>query len=84
MAVNVEVRRTKSDNNLSLLRKFSRKVKISGIIRRKKSLRYFQRKMSDYRKKMQALMRIEKRKEYERLEKLGLLSYLRSKKRKRR
>ncbi len=73
MAVNVVVKKTKSDNNLGLLRKFSRKVKISGVVRRKKSLRFFERKISDYKKKMNALMRIKKREEYERLEKLGLL-----------
>ena len=73
MAVNVDVKKTKNDNNLSLLRKFSRKVKVSGVLRRKRSLRYFERKLSDYRKKMNALMRIQKRKEYERLEKLGLI-----------
>ena len=73
MAVNVVVKKTKSDNNLGLLRKFSRKVKISGVLRRKRSLRYFERKVSDYKKKMNALMRIKKREEYERLEKLGLL-----------
>ncbi len=73
MAVNVVVRKTKSDNNLGLLRKFSRKVKISGVVKRKKSLRFFERKISDYKKKMNALMRLRKRAEYERLEKLGLL-----------
>ncbi len=73
MAINVVVKKTKSDNNLGLLRKFSRKVKVSGVLRKKRSLRYFERKISDYKKKMNALMRIQKRKEYERLEKLGLI-----------
>ncbi len=73
MAVNVVVKKTKSDNNLGLLRKFSRKVKVSGVLRKKRSLRYFERKISDYKKKMDALMRIEKKKQYDKLEKLGLL-----------
>ncbi len=82
MAINVEVKRTKSDNNLGLLRKFSRKVKVSGIIKKKKSLRYFERKLSEYRKKMRALMRIKKAEEYKKLEKLGILQYQKGKKKK--
>ena len=83
MAINIDVKKTKNDNNLGVLRKFSRKVKVSGILKRKRSLRYFERTLSDYKKKMNALMRIEKKKEYEKLEKLGLIQQ-RGKKRRRR
>ena len=83
MAINIDVKKTKNDNNLGVLRKFSRKVKVSGILKRKRSLRYFERTLSDYKKKMNALMRIEKKKEYEKLEKLGIIQQ-RGKKRRRR
>jgi hypothetical protein len=72
MATNVDITRTKSDNNLGMLRKFSRKVKISGVLKKKRSLRYFERAASDFRKKSQALNRIQKREEYEYREKMGL------------
>ena len=73
MATNVDIKRTKSDNNLGLLRKFSRKVKISGVLPKKRSLRYFDRNDSDFKKKENALNKIEKRAEYEYKEKMGLL-----------
>lgn len=73
MATNVDIKRAKNDNNLGVLRKFSRKVKISGILAKKRSQRYFERNLSEFRKKMNALNKIEKRKEYEYKDKMGLL-----------
>jgi len=73
MATNVDIKKTKNDNNLGLLRKFSRKVKISGVLQKKRSLRYFERNDSDFKKKANALNKIEKRAEYEKKEKMGTL-----------
>ncbi|MCI5051022.1 MAG: 30S ribosomal protein S21 [Candidatus Pacebacteria bacterium] len=73
MATNVDIKRTKNDNNLGLLRKFSRKVKISSVLPEKRRRRYFEREMSDFKKKANALNKIEKRAEYEKKEKMGLL-----------
>lgn len=73
MATNVDIKKTKNDNNLGLLRKFSRKVKISGVLQKKRSVRYFERNDSDFKKKENALTKIEKRKEYEHKEKMGLI-----------
>lgn len=73
MATNVDIKKTKNDNNLGLLRKFSRKVKISGVLQKKRSLRYFDRNESDFRKKGNALTKIKLRKEYEKKEKMGTL-----------
>jgi len=73
MATNVDIKKTKNDNNLGLLRKFSRKVKISGVLQKKRSLRYFDRTDSDFKKKANALTKIEKRKDYEQKEKMGLI-----------
>jgi|AntAceMinimDraft_6_1070360.scaffolds.fasta_scaffold24424_2 hypothetical protein len=73
MATNVDIKKTKNDNNLGILRKFSRKVKISGILQKKRSLRYFDRELSSFKKKENALNKIVKRKEYEYKEKMGLL-----------
>ncbi len=73
MATNVDIKKTKNDNNLGLLRKFSRRVKISGVLQKKRSLRYFERNTSDFKKKANALTKIEKRNEYENKEKMGTL-----------
>lgn len=73
MATNVDIQKTKNDNNLGLLRKFSRKVKLSGVLKKKRSLRYHDRKISDFRKRQNALVKIQKRGEYETKEKMGLL-----------
>ena len=73
MAINVDIKKTKNDNNLGFLRKFSRKVKISQILQKKRSGRYFERNTSDFKKKMNALNKIQKREEYEYKEKMGLL-----------
>ena len=73
MATNVDIKKTKSDNNLGLLRKFSRKVKTSGVLQKKRSLRYHDRTDSDFKRKQNALNKIEKRVEYEKKEKMGLI-----------
>lgn len=73
MAINVDIKRTKNDNNLGLLRKFSRKVKISSVLPEKRKRRYFERVASDFKKKANALNKIERGAEYEKKEKMGLL-----------
>ena len=73
MATNIDIKKSKNDNPLGLLRKFSRKMKVSGVLRKKRSLRYFTREESDFRKKEDALTKLQKRKEYEHKEKMGLV-----------
>jgi hypothetical protein len=73
MATNVDIKKTKNDNNLGILRKFSRKIKISGVLQKKRSLRYFERGLSAFKRKANALNKIVKREEYEYKEKMGLL-----------
>jgi len=73
MATNVDVKRKKKDSNMSLIRNFSRKMKQSGVLRKKRSQRFFERKISDYRKKMEALTKIAKTKKYEKDLKMGTI-----------
>lgn len=73
MATNVDIKRGKNDNNMGMLRKFSRKVKISGVLQKKRSLRYFERSDSDFKKKANKLTKIDKQAEFEHKEKMGLL-----------
>jgi len=58
--INAEVTRTGNENTLSLLRKFSRKVQGTGLIRRTRNERYSVRAMSKVTVKKRALKRIEK------------------------
>jgi ribosomal protein S21 len=71
MAKNVEIKKNKNENNLSMLKRFSRKVIEAGIINKVKSERYETRKASDYVKKKNKLKTLKKRENYEKLFKLG-------------
>lgn len=67
----IEVRKNPNENNMSVLRRFSRRVQESGIIRKVKGARYNERKDSKIKIKKSALKRMERRKEIEKLKKLG-------------
>lgn len=69
--INVEITRNANENNISALRRFSRKVQGSGIIPRMRSKRYSGRVQSSYKVKKMALKRIVKRAAFEQLVKLG-------------
>ncbi len=66
------VKRKEKENPQSLVRRFSKRVKQSGILLRVRKAQYKERKKSRQLKKRAALRREEKRREYERMEKLGL------------
>ena len=67
----IEVKKNPNENNTSLLRRFSRRVQESSIIQKVKSLRYNERETSKLSQKNSALKRLNKRKEIEKLRKLG-------------
>lgn len=67
----VEVRRHEKESVGSLLRRFSRKIQRSGILLRARSLAFRKRKKSKTRIRKEALRRIESRKRYLYLEKMG-------------
>lgn len=71
MATNIEIKATSSENTSSVMRRFSRRVKSSGIINKAKSLRYSSRRVSKTMQKKQALRTIKKRGNLEKLIKLG-------------
>lgn len=71
--VNVEVQKTGSESNLSLLRRFSKRVQGAGILNRIRSIRYKIRAQSHFKRKRSALKLMEKRAKRERLAKLGKL-----------
>ncbi|MEK7588257.1 MAG: hypothetical protein AAB438_00375 [Patescibacteria group bacterium] len=67
----IEVKKNPNENNMSILRRFSRKVQESNIIQKVKGSRYNERKESKIKVKKGTLKRLGKRKEMEKLRKLG-------------
>jgi len=67
----IEVKKNPNENNSSVLRRFSRRIQESGIIRKVKGSRYNLRKESKLKAKNSALKKIERRREIEKLKKLG-------------
>jgi ribosomal protein S21 len=67
----IEVKKNTNESNMSLVRRFTRKMQESGIIRKVKSKRYNERIESKVKIKKGTLKRIAKKKDNERLFKLG-------------
>ncbi|OHA15089.1 MAG: hypothetical protein A3H57_02920 [Candidatus Taylorbacteria bacterium RIFCSPLOWO2_02_FULL_43_11] len=74
MSINVEVEKTGSETNASLIRRFSRRVQGAGIINKVKGGRYKDRAESKYKRKVKTLGMLEKRKRVEKLIKLGKIT----------
>ncbi|MEK7613751.1 MAG: hypothetical protein AAB439_02670 [Patescibacteria group bacterium] len=73
MAITASVKKTGSESTPSLIRRFSKRVQGSGVVRRAKSIRYHTRTLSKTKKRASALRRIERVEEREEKEKLGLI-----------
>ncbi|MHB8651536.1 MAG: hypothetical protein ACYC8S_00115 [Minisyncoccota bacterium] len=73
MIVNAEVKKVGNENPVTLIKRFSRRVQQTGLIRKVKDGRYFERQESKYKTRARALKALERRKAYERLKKLGKL-----------
>jgi len=67
----VEVVKQGNENATGLIRRFTKRVQNSGVVKRARGLRYAEREQSKYVRRKQALKRIEKTKHIERLKKLG-------------
>ena len=67
----IEVKKNPNENNTSILRRFSRKIQESSIIQKVKGNRYNERKESKLKLKKGALKKLGRRKEIEKLRKLG-------------
>ena len=74
MAINVEVNKSGTENNLSLLRRFTKRVQGAGILPRLRSIRYASRNISEYVKKKKTLKRIKEQDKIQELIKLGKMS----------
>ena len=71
MAVNVEITKGEKDNSLGVIRKFTKRVRGSGILNRLRSRRYSTRKISEYVKKKNTLKKIVRRVKIQGLIKMG-------------
>ena len=69
--INIEVEKNNNENNLSLLRRFTKRVQGAGILPRVRSIRYQTRKLSAYKTKMKTMKSIKRKKEVEKLIKMG-------------
>ncbi|MCX6747740.1 MAG: hypothetical protein NTW98_02220 [Candidatus Nomurabacteria bacterium] len=67
----IEVKKNPNENNTSILRRFSRRIQESGVIQKVKGNRYNERKESKLKVKKGTLKRLTRRKEIEKLKKLG-------------
>ncbi len=72
----LEIKKNERETSQSLVRRFSRRVKQSGILVEARKKRFLEKKKSEQMKKRAALRREQLRKEYEKLEKLGQLRKL--------
>jgi len=67
----IEVKKNANENNMNLVRRFTRKVQESGIIQKVKSKRYNKRAESKLKIKVATLKKITRKKNQEKLFKLG-------------
>lgn len=71
MTTRVEVRKNNNETSSSLIRRFTKRVQGSGILRAARARRYKEREKSEYVKRKFTLQRLERTKQYEELKKLG-------------
>ncbi len=67
----IEVKKTANENNMTLVRRFSRRVQETGIIQAVKGRRYSERAPSKLDRKTSAINRLKRGVEIEKLKKLG-------------
>lgn len=76
MAVNVKIVKKNNENNLGVLKRFSRRVQESGVIPKVKSKRFAERQPSAYTKKKNKLKSLKKKSEIQKLYKLGKMNLI--------
>ena len=70
----IEVKKNPNENNAGILRRFSRRIQESNIIQKVKGNRYNERKESKLKVKKGTLKRLGRRREIEKLRKLGKMA----------
>lgn len=72
--INVEVTKTANENNIGIIRRFTKKVQSSGILPKVRSLRYSQRDLSFYKVKKNTLKNLGRKAEIMELIKMGKMA----------
>lgn len=72
--INVQVDKNGSENSISLIRRFTKRVQGSGVLPRVRSIRYHARTLSKLLKKKKTLKSIANRAKYQELIKLGKIT----------
>ncbi len=72
--INVDVAKGPNENNISLIKRFTRKVQESGVLPRVRSLRYATRTQSKYVRKKKTLVKLDRRAIREEQIKLGKIT----------
>ena len=70
--MSLKVEKKERETTQSLIRRFSKAIKRSGILKESRRRRFFRRPLSDAAKKKAVLRKLKAGEEYERKEKLGL------------
>lgn len=70
----IEIKKGPSESSASVMRRFSRRVRESGMIRAIKDNRYSKRAPSSFVNKKNALKKLERRNEFAKLKKLGKIA----------
>ncbi len=74
MATNIHVEKTGTENTGAVLRKFTQRMRSSGIVQKMRKVRYRSRPLSPSTRRKEALRKIERREDFEQLIKEGKLS----------
>ncbi len=70
----IEIKKNGTESSASVMRRFSRRVRESGIVRHVKDGRYAKRLPSAFVNKKNALKKLERRDEFAKLKKLGKIA----------
>lgn len=74
MTTNVEVTKGPNENAASLIRRFTKRIQGSGVLKRVRSMKNEGRPLSKYTRRKRALKHIARMREIERLKKLGKIN----------
>lgn len=69
--IRIEVKKNSGESNANVMRRFSKRVQSSGVVKEAKGNRYHKRAQSTYKKHRSALKRLAKGVTMDRLRKLG-------------
>jgi len=71
MSINVDVTKKNNESTTNLIRRFTKKVQSSGVVKKVRSIRYSSRPLSKYTRRKNALKKIEKTAKIEHMKKMG-------------